>query len=124
MGQLLALPASSCLFESLPLPHRIPKPTDEQRPQLEQMGIKITDEDTEFVSYTLPADWRMVDDSKNEACFYYIVNDSNMKVVEIKGLWNDISQMLILDVLKGDQIVPYAPKEKTTKRGKATYQGL
>ncbi len=50
------------MSQPLPLPKRIPNPSEKQRESMEKCGIKITS-DGQFVEYTLPNGWEMVDNS-------------------------------------------------------------
>jgi hypothetical protein len=69
----------------------------------------------DYVRYTLPQGWRMVDNSfRQDLPEFYIIDADNMKRVSISGAWkgaydNDLS----LHVLKGDSIKAYkAPAEE------------
>ena len=46
----------------LPLPQRIPNPSEDQKKSMDECGIKITSSG-EFVEYDLPSGWEMVDNS-------------------------------------------------------------
>lgn len=76
--------------QPLPLPAKIPRPTTGQQGKLENMGIQThTENDAQqYVTYTLPDGWRMVDCSvRADMPEFDIVDiEKNIRVV-IEGCW-------------------------------------
>lgn len=80
--------------QPLPLPERIPKPNPdtirgrELLGALKQAGITIDASPGEYVRYTLPHGWRMVDDSwRQDLPNFYIVDNTNMLRFSVTGAW-------------------------------------
>lgn len=79
----------------LPLPERIPAPTGSQKFQLSEMGILILDDQNpstnpppEYVRYSLPTGWKMVDKSwRQDLPNFVIVDTDDMIRVTIQGSW-------------------------------------
>jgi hypothetical protein len=74
---------------ALPLPDRIPLPNNEQLLLLNEMGINIENNESEqYVKYSLPFEWKMIDSSLTpDLPNFYILDDKYNKRVNIKGTW-------------------------------------
>jgi len=71
----------------LPLPEKIPNPKGKTREAMENCGIAINTGD-DYVGYTLPAGWEMVDVSwRMDLPNYYMVDDQGMARFSISGSW-------------------------------------
>jgi len=74
--------------DPLPLPKRIPNPTDEQLMLLTAMGFAInytnyTKRD-KYVEYDLPKDWKIIDDSSSKHTpMFSIVDEKQLERVKI-----------------------------------------
>lgn len=79
--------------QTLPLPQRIPVPTEEQQKQLQEHGIKVNLEgleaDQKFVAYELPSTHYMHDDSWREDLpeFYIVRKNTKFACAKIHGSW-------------------------------------
>lgn len=75
--------------QPLPLPKRIPRPTGKVLTAMNECGITIDiQSEDEYVTYSLPSGWRMVNDSHREDLpEYHIVDDKNMVRCSITGAW-------------------------------------
>ena len=75
--------------QTLPLPRRIPAPDDRQLIELTKMGIIILDKNVEYVRYSLPDGWKMVDDTtyREDLPVYHIIDDNSRIKVTISGVW-------------------------------------
>ena len=101
--------------QPLPLPEKIPRPTDAQNESLKQMGI-IVDLDGQdpdvtppYVTYKLPNEWKIVNRSwRNDLPIYYIVDDQNKRRVSICGAWkgtydNELNMYILSDLKNDDE---------------------
>lgn len=78
--------------QALPLPERIPLPKGEVRTALTDAGIVLLDakENMLFVSYTLPAGWKMVDNStRQDLPLWYMIDDAKRIRFVIQGVWKE-----------------------------------
>jgi len=74
--------------QTLPLPERIPKPNTKTLTEMKVCGIIVEDADEEYVTYTLPKGWKMVDSSwREDLPDFYIIDSSDMKRFCISGSW-------------------------------------
>lgn len=92
--------------QALPLPKRIPKPTAFQLKQLNSCGIIVEDSTSAYVTYTLPEEWKMVDNSSRiDLPNYCIVDNLGMVRFTVTGAWKgSYDNDLILNYIKD----PYA----------------
>jgi len=74
---------------ALPLPDRIPLPNNKQLLLLNEMGINIENNESEqYVKYSLPFDWQMINSSVDpDLPNFYIIDDKYNKRVNIRGTW-------------------------------------
>jgi len=81
MGETISRP--------LPLPDKIPKPTPAIQEAFRKVGIQWDAESKDdYVAYTLPSGWRMVDVSWHEDLpIFYIVDNENNVRFSIRGQW-------------------------------------
>jgi hypothetical protein len=94
--------------QPLPLPERIPRPSDDILCEMNKFGISIHDDPTDgyegrdlFVKYTLPAGWNMVNGSKTTSSIKYFIMDENNKAhFQITGAWgNFLGDELDIEIL-------------------------
>lgn len=120
MGQSLGIPG-------LPLPQRIPKPTNETKEALNSCGIQVNDEsDQEYVTYSLPGGWRTVDNSfMAEYPEFYIVDNNNMVKFKIYGSWkgNYENYLRILTIDKPYEFKPRQEKIIPSRTDTAAVMG-
>jgi hypothetical protein len=89
----------------LPLPERIPAPSEEQQEQLEDMGIAVVPDATPYWRFVLPHGWRIVDDSiKKNSPDFYIIDGRACKRVSIEGRWDFLDRVLTLHILDGTNV--------------------
>lgn len=120
----------------LPLPRRIPNPNAEQKLQLKEMGIETEQEcdDTasgdppkkDYVTYTLPAGWKMVNNSwREDLPDFFIIDENKMKRVSIRGSWKETYDNDIrLCILKGKDIELFVPRNKPALPSETTAVAL
>lgn len=84
----------------LPLPERIPPPTQSQAEQLESMGVVVAPKEDGYCPYTLPSGWSIKDCSERSdlPIFKIVDQERNIRVV-IDGAWkgtydNDLSMKI------------------------------
>jgi len=99
----------------LPLPTRIPNPTDEQLMLLIAMGFAIDytnyTEGDKYVEYDLPKEWKIIDDSTlKQSPLFSIVDEKQLERVKIYGSWPGHSGYLRMTIWKDPQ--PFISKKK------------
>lgn len=75
--------------QPMPLPERIPRPSDEVATAFTECGI-VCDLNTsdKYVTYTLPEGWSIVDDSYREDLpIFHIIDAANMIRFSVSGAW-------------------------------------
>lgn len=78
--------------QPMPLPERIPRPTNEVMEKMEKAGICFPDEENEnqlaYIKYSLPVGWRLVDDSEREDFpRWQCVDKEDMVRFTVSGVW-------------------------------------
>ena len=81
MGQAFGKP--------LPLPRRIPRPSNAVSEKLQSCNIIVNDNPkSEYLTYTLPDGWKMVDDSwREDLPEFRIIDHQEMIHFTISGAW-------------------------------------
>jgi hypothetical protein len=67
--------------QALPLPERIPRPNEEQSIQLRKKGIVcLLADPCQYVTYTLPQGWQMLDRGQSVEKPHFVVVDTNYAI--------------------------------------------
>lgn len=98
--------------QDLPLPQRIPCPDDKTLLCMNKCGITIHDEyDAKYLEYSLPDNWRMVNDSRREDLpRFHIIDGKNMVHFTIIGSWKG-NYDNELDILMVEEPYEYKPRD-------------
>lgn len=73
--------------QSLPLPEKIPYPSEEIKTSMEKDGILLGEKD-DYVTYVLPNGWKMKNLSyRANIPDFHIVDENRMSRYHIYGLW-------------------------------------
>lgn len=86
--------------QPLPLPLRVPIPTSQILNELKQVGVILNNDaisvssrstyksNGQYVTYSLPTGWQMVNDSEREDIpWYYLLDQEKKKRFRIQGQW-------------------------------------
>ena len=74
--------------QSLPLPERIPVPSDNDTELMKEMGFKFGEIVEDHIKYVLPEKWTLKNSSSREDLpNWYFVDEKNMKRIQISGSW-------------------------------------
>ena len=111
--------------QPLPLPERIPHPSDAVYTRMKEVGISAdVDSSERYISYTLPTGWKMVDASRRQDLpIYYIVDASDMIFFEINGAWKGTYDNELYICAK-KEICKFERRQNLMERSKTDFPGL
>jgi len=103
--------------QPLPLPEKIPYPSEEIKNSLKNDGIVLLDEKSKkYVHYSLPNGWKMVDDSsKQQFPRFYFIDENEMTQYKIFGTWKGY-ETDYLEISKVESPLKYVRKTEKVIR--------
>ena len=74
--------------QPMPLPQRIPNPYGQVKDKMIEYGFELDDDGSDYITYTMPDGWRLVDDSwRADLPCRHFVDAKNIKRITVQGSW-------------------------------------
>jgi hypothetical protein len=102
--------------QPLPLPERIPVPNSKTSQALTDCGVVVNGQpNCLYVTYTLPENWKMIDNSDRvDIPVWYIVDANNLARFQIAGAWKGVyDNELSIRIVESPYLVKPRSEEPT-----------
>jgi hypothetical protein len=75
--------------QAMPLPHQIPRPSNEDRKEMEAWGFTFEATDEPYITFTLPDGWTFIEapDSSRSFPSWLFLDLDGRKRAEVEGVW-------------------------------------